>query len=472
VDDEPGATCSCADVDGFARALHRVRRRDRAALADACRSRISRFDFASATAGLLRACELVARLSGVPRVVACCGNMVTVTGLERMTFTVLGALRDRGARVHCMVNNWENHRITPLAGEIGATWSEAGHDVPFRRRGLTPAAVVAMMRDIHTASAALWRSARRMRATHILLPDHLAPVRSLPSLVRLRRRGVQVIMRLGNAPDHGRFYRWYWRSVVDPMVDTFVCNSDFTAAQLQALGIAPHKTTRIYNVVPQRSNSLSQGLPPDPNRVLYVGQVIPGKGLDLLLEAMALLVQQGSLATLTVVGDLDGWTTGEYREFRDAIRRRVERADLAGRVGLLGWRDDVPALMASAAVHCAPSRPEMREGFGVVNLEAKQAAIPSVTFACGAYPEIITHGVDGWICPEVSPRALADGLNHFLGDAERRRRAGAAARESLHRFAPETFSESWWTVFSDRDSAAMPAPDAHVNVRGTGEVLQ
>ena len=55
-----------------------------------------------------------------------------------MTFTAMDALSRRGARVHCIVNGWENFRITPMADEIGATWSVGPYWYTITRRRLTP----------------------------------------------------------------------------------------------------------------------------------------------------------------------------------------------------------------------------------------------------------------------------------------------------------------------------------------------
>src|SRR5207247_2521741 len=112
-----------------------------------------------------------------------------------------------------------------------------------------------------------------------------------------------------------------------------------------------------------------------------------------------------------------------------------------------GWREDVLALLASAGIHCCPSRPEQREGFGLVNVEAKQAGIPSVVLPTGALPELIAHGEDGWICSEVSADALAEGIEYFLADPVRLERASCAARASAERFSRERFADAWWGVF-------------------------
>jgi glycosyltransferase involved in cell wall biosynthesis len=106
--------------------------------------------------------------------------------------------------------------------------------------------------------------------------------------------------------------------------------------------------------------------------------------------------------------------------------------------------------MAEAAVHCLPSRPQMREGMASVVLEAKSAATPSVVSRHGSLPELVRHGVDGWIADD-TPAALADGLRHFLASSERRDEAGAAALASLQRFSSEQFAAQWRKVFGLQD---------------------
>jgi glycosyltransferase involved in cell wall biosynthesis len=83
----------------------------------------------------------------------------------------------------------------------------------------------------------------------------------------------------------------------------------------------------------------------------------------------------------------------------------------------------------------------------VVNIEAKQAGLPSVVFATGALPELITHRVDGWVCLEVSAQALAEGLEYFLSDPARLAEAGRRARASLKSFSHKQFAEKWRSVF-------------------------
>ena len=177
----------------------------------------------------------------------------------------------------------------------------------------------------------------------------------------------------------------------------------------------------------------------------------------MLLDAVGLVVKQGFDVTLDVVGAIDGWESPSYDGYRAGIRRRARAEDLADRVRFLGQREDVPALMAEASVHCIPSRPEQKEGFTVVTLEAKRAGLPSVVTRSGALPEMVRHAVDGWVCPDVTPAAIAEGLVYFLSDPARARRAGDEALASERVYNRDRFAAAWAEVFSaEQDVRASP----------------
>jgi glycosyltransferase involved in cell wall biosynthesis len=185
-------------------------------------------------------------------------------------------------------------------------------------------------------------------------------------------------------------------------------------------------------------------------RVIFVGQIIPPKGVDLLLDAVAQLRRRHVDVTVDIVGDIDGWESPEYAGYRARVRARAAAPDLAGGVRFLGLREDVPTLMAAASVHCLPSRPEQKEGFTVTTLEAKHAGLPSVVTRSGALPEMVRHEIDGWICGEVTASAIADGLEYFLTDADRARRAGEEARAWERAFSSSRFASAWAEVFASR----------------------
>ena len=166
------------------------------------------------------------------------------------------------------------------------------------------------------------------------------------------------------------------------------------------------------------------------------------------MDAIALLRGRGVDATLDVVGDIDGWEAPEYRGHRASVRDRARRPDLASAVNLLGYREDVPALLSRASIHCCPSRPELREGFGLVVLEAKLSGLPSVVTPSGNLPEMIEHQRDGWVCLRDDAEALAEGLEFFLTRPEALASAGRAALASADRYSEGRFAAAWARVFA------------------------
>jgi glycosyltransferase involved in cell wall biosynthesis len=237
-----------------------------------------------------------------------------------------------------------------------------------------------------------------------------------------------------------------------------VSNSAFTSGELLAHGVTRSKCRTILNAAPGRDAApVPAGVRPDPQRIIYVGQVIPPKGLHVLLEAVAELRRRGVTASLDVVGAMDTWEPATFEGYRARVRERTAAPDLAGHVRFLGHREDVPALLASAAVHCCPSLPEVREGFGLVVVEAKEAGRPSVVFSTGALPELVTHRLDGWVCEQATAKALADGLQYFLADADACRAAGEMARRSAVRFTRDRFVGEWLQVFGVEQPSAVPA---------------
>lgn len=459
-----GAVHDVQDVESLVRALERVRmaRRAGAITPESCRTTVAPFSFEAAADGIGRGVDRVVKrrlaaaraVTGEPRIIATLGNMVSVFGLERMSFEVLRTMREGGAAVHCVVNRWQSSRVVDLADGLGASWSTGYYWYELRRRAKVRGYLLAGWDTLRT-SVDLLADARRFRPTHIFAPEFNAVLRSAPALWLLRRLGVRVILRLGNAPEPGRFYRFLWSRIIDRCVDQYVPNSRFIERELLEHGVAPGKSRVVYNTVPYRQHAWAEG-PAVPGRVIFVGQIIPPKGVDVLLEAIALLRTRGLNVTLDVVGDIEGWEHPGYAGYRSSVRTRAQVPDIAGSVRFLGLREDVPALMASASLHCVPSRAEQKEGFTVTTLEAKRAGLASVVTRSGALPEMVRHGVDGWVCSDMTAEALAEGLGYFLSDPERARQAGIEARASERLYNRSRFASEWAEVFSADASLVRP----------------
>lgn len=160
---------------------------------------------------------------------------------------------------------------------------------------------------------------------------------------------------------------------------------------------------------------------PAPFEILFVGRLVPAKGLFILVAALDSLVRQGRSVRLRFAGDGPD---------RAALERRVAERDLNRNVIFEGWQnpDDVRALYHEADIFALPS---FAEGIPVVLMEAMAMEIPCVTTRITGIPELIRDQMDGLLVAPSSEEELAAAIARLMDDAELRRRLGKSARHQI-----------------------------------------
>jgi glycosyltransferase involved in cell wall biosynthesis len=172
--------------------------------------------------------------------------------------------------------------------------------------------------------------------------------------------------------------------------------------------------------------------------LLSVAAVIPGKGHDLLLDALATLA--GLRWQCLCVGSLE-----RDPIFVERLRRRVVAAGMDGRVRFSGplAGAELGDSYRAADVLVLPSRAET---YGMVVAEALARGLPVVAADVGGVPEALGHGAGGvrpgMLVPPGDASALGDALRAWLMDADLRRRLRRTARERRESLA------SWSTTIS------------------------
>jgi glycosyltransferase involved in cell wall biosynthesis len=309
--------------------------------------------------------------------------------------------------------------------------------------------------NVWRASAHLATHVMRHDVTHVFAVDFRAVLVHAPALAMCRLLGVPVLLRSGVAPTRTALHARLWQWLIQPLVTRHVANSAFTASELRAVGVDMARIVTIPNVAPRRHPASVPALR-NRWRVAYVGQVIPEKGVRQLLDAIGLLAARGFDAHLDVAGQMEGWAPDAVRAYRESLRHRAAEADLAGRVRFLGWREDIESVLQQASVHCCPSQPEQREGFGITVVEAKRAGIPSVVCPSGALPELIQHRRDGWVTEGFDAMSVANGLEWLLSDDLRLQSAQQAALESAKQYDAHEFEGRWQAEFGLRAADQSP----------------
>jgi len=140
--------------------------------------------------------------------------------------------------------------------------------------------------------------------------------------------------------------------------------------------------------------------------LLFVGRLVPEKGLDTLIEALPIVLANGLNVKLIVVGE------GPQKE---AYQGMVNNYDLHQKVFFAGHIDDwtLRTLYRVADVTVVPSK---FEPFGIVALEAMAAHCPLVTTTTGGLNEIVDNGGTGLKVPVDDPNALAWAILRIVRD--------------------------------------------------------
>jgi glycosyltransferase involved in cell wall biosynthesis len=205
-------------------------------------------------------------------------------------------------------------------------------------------------------------------------------------------------------------------------VDALVGVSEYVRAREAArFGLPPGRTRVIYNGVDvgrfttDKTPSASGAL-----RLLCVAQLVPEKGVQVLLRALTLTQTQHF--TLKVAG---------YGRMEGELQALTRELGLADRVEFLGMRDDVHALLREADVFVHPAIWE--EAFGLTVTEGMASGCGVIATRGGGIPEIIDDGQDGLLVPRGDAAALARAIDRLAQDPALRARLGAAGRLKVER---------------------------------------
>ncbi|RSM57868.1 glycosyl transferase [Amycolatopsis sp. WAC 01376] len=191
-------------------------------------------------------------------------------------------------------------------------------------------------------------------------------------------------------------------------------------------------------------------------RIVSVGRLVPRKGFDLAIAALASLPD----TELVIAGGPDSGPLTEAPEVRRllAIADRLGVTDRVRLPGLVS-REKMPALLRSAdAVVCTP----WYEPFGIVPLEAMACGVPVVATAVGGLTDTVVDGVTGMLVPPRNPKELAGALRRLLSDISACESFGIAgadrvrARYSWDRVAADTL-RAYGRVLSDEDTEVAAA---------------
>ncbi len=169
--------------------------------------------------------------------------------------------------------------------------------------------------------------------------------------------------------------------------------------------------------------------------VACIAELIPRKNHLQLFEAWVDVHREFPRAVLLVVG------TGELEQ---QLRREADGCRFDGSIRMLGYRTDVPDLLAIADVVVLASR---QEGLPRVVMEAMAAAKPVVATDVRGNRDLVRNGKSGLLVPLERPDLLAQALLRLIGDRAWPTEMGAAGREMIREYALERVLQEMDAVY-------------------------
>ncbi len=180
------------------------------------------------------------------------------------------------------------------------------------------------------------------------------------------------------------------------------------------------KLALLPNPLPMPEISEAVGSAKERRGFVTVARLVPQKGIDVLIQALALTSGIAKSWDLTLVGD------GPERE---CLKSLAEQSGLTERIHFTGFQSNPQTFLRRAAVFVLPSR---FEGMPNALMEAMASGLAVVVTDSSPGPlEVVDQGVTGLVVPSEDPVALKNALENLVANPELRHQLGSAAREKL-----------------------------------------
>ena len=343
-------------------------------------------------------------------------------------------------------DTWQLSFVVPESGPFEQEIRRQGWAVDFARlpagRGLPPLR--------WPATLLLARLIRRIRPDLVHLNLHLPwPVASAASMLA----GIPLVIHVRNMinlHDHGATGRFLFRRAA-----AYICISEAVRDRMLASDLADGSTaTRVKVIHDGRDLSPFEkgnrqrfraelAVAPGTPVIGMVARLEPMKGQDIFLEAARLVARRIPEARFVLVGEV-------MRSGDEAYRRRLEelaKADpLEGRVSFLGYRTDVPDILAGLDCFVHSSR---RGAFVSVLIEAMAAGLPIVASEVDGIPECVGRDGQAELVTGLEPAAFADAIVRVVTDSARTGAMVQKARERARRlYDAEPLARATEAVFN------------------------
>lgn len=209
-------------------------------------------------------------------------------------------------------------------------------------------------------------------------------------------------------------------------VQGHLVNSARAMEELRSAGVASQRIQFIPNCVELSSLTVKSN-PSNARRIGMVANLRRVKNYPLFLQGLARILPEFPFVIGVVVGQpilpIDADVPGQIEE-------EIRRLGLVDHICQQGFQVDVSTILADLEIFCLTSD---SEGMPNALLEAMSAGLPVVATKVGGIPQIVEHGVTGFLIPPGDVDAFASALRELLENPSRARLMGNAGRQRVER---------------------------------------
>ena len=221
----------------------------------------------------------------------------------------------------------------------------------------------------------------------------------------------------------------------------------------------PEKFVKIYsgieverfrNETPSPQLKSRFGIQPEETVIGVVSKLWEGKGHEVLIDALARLLDSGCRVKLLIVGEGD---------LEERLKEKVKNLGIGEHVIFTGFWSNVPEITAILDISVLPS---FYEGMGRVVLEAMAAGKPVVASRVGGIPEFVEDEVTGYLISPGDVEALVERLETLISDSDLRRKMGQKGAERMrHEHSAETMVSMIHQVYKQHRVVGDATASAH-----------
>jgi glycosyltransferase involved in cell wall biosynthesis len=350
-------------------------------------------------------------------------------GREKRAVTMLTEVK--GVEPFFLISKWENGTVSALLRSTGFEYNLA----PFGYLGRAhPVWTLITLAHLPlTLVKVVWAYLAKRCDTILMLCIHPF-VNAFPAVMLLRYlAGARLIFYMGDTPLNSRPYRLIGR-LIDRLAHRVIVNSRAVRRGMEAIGVRPEKIEVIYNGkdLEQFDNAVPIDFrkrfnwPVDAPLIGFAGQFRLNKGVWDFIKAAEIVLSRFEQARFLLIGRRDS-----ANPFQGEIAKYLCERNLSDRIVFTGWIENIERAFRALDVAVVPSRHE--DPAPNVSIEAAACGVPVIATAVGGNVEIVSDGVTGYLVEVGQQEAIAQRLLSLLGDTERRKRMGFAARDLADR---------------------------------------